>query len=155
MLSTIQEPLFHHIRIIIGDDHEAEDALQEILFTISRKLSTLRDPLWFRAWAYRVATRDAIRHSKRARNEPFTLDATELDDLAAQPIEEIFDADLVAGMSNAVDALSPASQVVVRMHYFDGMSHTEIAEALEISAGTVKSRLAYGLTALRSNVGAR
>ena len=38
---------------------------------------------------------------------------------------------------------------MVRMHYLDEMTYVEIAEALELSVGTVKSRLAYGLALLR------
>jgi RNA polymerase sigma factor (sigma-70 family) len=48
--------------------------------------------------------------------------------------------------------LSPASQVVLRMHYLDGLTHVEIAEALEVAVGTVKSRLSYGLAALRREI---
>ena len=49
-------------------------------------------------------------------------------------------------------ALPPASQFVIRLHYFEGFTHTKVAEALEISVGTVKSRLAYGLSSLRKIV---
>ena len=154
MLATIQEPLFLHVRLIVGDDHEAEDALQEILLTISRKLGTLRDPRWFRAWAYRVATRQAVRHARRAKRDPLPVNSAELDQVPVESVEEMFDAEAVADAANAVATLSPASQIVIRMHYMEGMSHTEIAEALEISAGTVKSRLSYGLAALRTTLGA-
>ncbi len=46
----------------------------------------------------------------------------------------------------------PASQVVVRMHYLDDMTIAEISEALELSPGTVKTRLSYGLSVLRSGL---
>ena len=42
--------------------------------------------------------------------------------------------------------------MVLRMHYLDGLTYVEVAEALEISVGTVKSRMAYGLAALRKTV---
>jgi RNA polymerase sigma-70 factor (ECF subfamily) len=86
---------------------------------------------------------------------PSMVDSAELDQTAVEAAEEAFDAELVAGMSDAVESLSPASQLVVRMHYMEGMSHTEIAEALEISVGTVKSRLAYGLESLRKALRSR
>ncbi len=86
------------------------------------------------------------------KRDPITVDSAELDQAPAEMIEEMFEADLIASASAAVASLSPASQIVIRMHYMDGMSHTEIAEALEISVGTVKSRLAYGLAALRADV---
>lgn len=48
-----------------------------------------------------------------------------------------------------VDSLPPASKTVIRMHYLEQMSFVEIGEALELPIGTVKSRLAYGLSVLR------
>lgn len=44
---------------------------------------------------------------------------------------------------------------VIRMHYLEGLTHLEIAEALELALGTVKSRLAYGVTKLRLEFGKR
>lgn len=41
----------------------------------------------------------------------------------------------------------------MQMHYLDGLTLVEIAEALDVSLGTVKSRLAYGLSVLRKNPG--
>lgn len=155
LLTAIQEPLFRHVRIIVGDEHEAEDALQEILLTISRKLGTLRDPQWFRAWAYRIATRDAIRHSERWRRTPLTIESDDLDNMPSAGVDDDLDSETLAYLASAVSTLPPASQLVIRMHYMEGMSHTEVAEALELSAGTVKSRLSYGLAALRARFAAR
>lgn len=45
--------------------------------------------------------------------------------------------------------MSPASRAVVALHYLDGLTLDEIAAVLDLPAGTVKSRLAYGLAALR------
>jgi len=72
--------------------------------------------------------------------------------MASPEADSPFDQELVAAMSAAVDALPPASQIVLRMHYLDGLALIEVAEALGISIGTVKSRLAYGLAALRKTV---
>jgi RNA polymerase sigma-70 factor (ECF subfamily) len=149
LLRALQEPLFRHVHAIVADPHTAEDVLQEALLTVCRKLRTLRDPRWFRAWAYRIATRLAVRRSKR---EHRWSDALRDDALAALPAAEPeprFDAELVAALPSALSAVSPASQLVLRMHYLDELTCPEIAEALEISVGTVKSRLAYGLAALR------
>jgi len=150
VLATIQNPLFRHVRTILGDEHEAEDALQEILLTISRKIGTVRDPKWFRAWAYRIATRDAVRIAKRGKRIPLMLDSTDLENVSVEEEVAPFDAVLMEKLPDAVSMLPPASQLVIRMHYMEGMTHTEIAEALELSVGTVKSRLAYGLAGLRA-----
>ena len=152
LLASIQVPLFRHVSILLRDEHAAEDALQEVLLTISRKLPSLRDPRWFRAWAYRIATREAMRQARGTRRLPQAVDP---DDLANIPIDEPparFDPEEIAQLADAVAELPPASQVVIRMHYLDGLTQVEVAEALEISVGTVKSRISYGLAILRKAI---
>ena len=56
---------------------------------------------------------------------------------------------VIPGLPSTLSALSPGSQLGLRMHYLDEFTDLEIAEALEISVGTVKTRLAYGLAAMR------
>ena len=65
LLRALQGPLLAHLRAFTGDQQGAEDALQDTLFTICRKLRSLRDPRWVRAWSYRIATRTAMRRSQR------------------------------------------------------------------------------------------
>jgi RNA polymerase sigma factor (sigma-70 family) len=48
--------------------------------------------------------------------------------------------------------LSPASRAVLILHYLHGMTLNEVAAVLEVSPGTIKSRLAYGLAALREKI---
>lgn len=152
LLRALQEPLYRHVHTIVADPHTAEDVLQEALLTVCRKLRTLRDPRWFRAWAYRIATRLAVRRAKREHRWTDTLRDDELATLPAAEPEPRFDPDLIAALPSALSSVSPASQLVLRMHYLDELTYPEIAEALEISVGTVKSRLAYGLAAMRKTL---
>ena len=74
----------------------------------------------------------------------------ELADHAEVPLpEERFDADVIRACTAHLANLPSACQIVVRLHYLEEMTFVEIAEALEIPVGTVKSRLAYGLARLR------
>src|SRR6266550_1882991 len=149
LLRLVQGPLYRHVLVIVRDTDVARDALQDSLFTISRKLKTLRDPLWFRAWSYRIATREAIRTSRLEKRWKEALREEELGGMAAPESEDRFEPELLAALPSLIDSLSPASQLVLRMHYLEGLTHLEIAEALEVALGTVKSRLAYGLVRLR------
>ena len=150
LLGALQQPLWHQVRAITRDDDVAGDVLQESLLAIARKLPALRDPRWIRAWATRIAVRAALRHTSRSLRRPDQRAADDLLDAQAAPSEEPhFEPELIAAVPALVAALPPACQAVIRLRYLDELSVTEIAQALEIAEGTVKSRLAYGLARLR------
>lgn len=148
----MQDQLYEHIRAIVGDSDTAKDVLQESLWVIARKLPSLRDPRWMRAWAYRIATREAVHRTHSEKRWKEALRGDDLNVLVADADDEQFDGEVIAEIVSRLDSLSPASQVVLRMHYLQGLTHVEIAEALEVAVGTVKSRLSYGLAALRREV---
>ena len=148
----MQDQLYEHIRAIVGDSDTAKDVLQESLWVIARKLPSLRDPRWMRAWAYRIATREAVHRTHSEKRWKEALRGDDLNVLVAEADDEQFDGEVIAEIVSRLDSLSPASQVVLRMHYLQGLTHVEIAEALEVAVGTVKSRLSYGLAALRREV---
>ena len=150
LLRRLQSPLGEHIRGIVRDDDLAADALQDALIIICRRLRTVRQTEWVRAWAYRVATREALRSIRRShRNQ-----GQRLDDMSALPDPSanesgIDQEELLAELPARLAALPAGAQVVLRLHYLQSLTQQEVAEALEIPVGTVKSRLAYGLMCLR------
>jgi RNA polymerase sigma-70 factor (ECF subfamily) len=153
LLRDHQEPLYRHIRAITKDRETAFDALQNCLLLIARRLSGLRDPRWFKAWAYRIATREAVRMAKRETRIRDLREAAALVQPVEAPVPEApFDAALLRACADRLAELPPACQIVVRLHYFEEMTFVEIAEALEIPVGTAKSRLAYGLALLRRQI---
>lgn len=150
VLRSVQGQLYEHIRSVTGDPEAAYDTLQRVLLIIARKLDTLADRRLLRAWCYRIATREAVRDATAARRDELRrFEDGALDALPASEDPEGFDEELVRRIPDLVDALPTATQLVVRMHYFDGLRLVDIAEALDIPIGTVKSRLNYGLRALR------
>jgi RNA polymerase sigma-70 factor (ECF subfamily) len=151
VLRSLQEPLFEHVRAIVGDSDTAKDVLQETLWTIARKLSSLRDPRWLRAWSYRIATREAVHRTHAEKRWTQALRGEAMESLPVDEEKPHFDPETLAALPAQLEKLSPASRVVLRMHYLDALTHEEISEALEIALGTVKSRLSYGLAALRRN----
>jgi RNA polymerase sigma-70 factor (ECF subfamily) len=149
LLRDHQAPLYRHVATIAKEGDLAFDALQNSLLLIARRLGTLRDPRWFKAWAYRIATREAVRIARRERGLRDVQDDAALAELAEVPSGAPLDPALVRDCADRIGELPPACQVVVRLHYLEEMSFVEIAEALEIPVGTAKSRLAYGLARLR------
>src|SRR5262249_51833268 len=68
LLRLLEQALLEHVRGIVNDHELADDVLQETLLIVSRGLKCLREPDWVRAWAYRIATREAVRAARTARD---------------------------------------------------------------------------------------
>ena len=146
LLRSVQPSLRRYIAGLIGAD-DADDVLQDVLVLVSRKLYWLEVPELFRAWAFRIASRAAFRHLKTRKRWSATLvDDTVLDEVAA-PDAAVSD-EVLRELLNS-PALSPASRAVFVLHFQEDMPLAHVAEVLEIPIGTVKSRLAFGLKALR------
>ncbi|MBV9773111.1 MAG: RNA polymerase sigma factor [Gemmatimonadetes bacterium] len=154
LLRRVQRPLYEHVRALLRDEEAALDTLQDVLVIVCRKLGSLGDPRWFRAWAYRIATREALRRAKRDRRWREAVRGEEWSETlpAPEPDPPPVDPEWTARLPELLAGVSPASEVVLRLHYLEGLPYLEISEALEIPVGTVKSRLAYGLASLRRRV---
>jgi RNA polymerase sigma-70 factor (ECF subfamily) len=147
LLRSIQPSLRRYLGGLVGTFH-ADDVLQEVLIVVARKLAWLEQPELFRPWAFRIASRAGFKHLKRERLWP--RDEAALEDVAApdsHPPDELL-RDLAT-----MDGISPASRAVLVLHFQEEMSLPAIAAIWEVPLGTVKSRLAYGLTALRKQLG--
>lgn len=145
---AIHPPLLRYIGGIVGRE-QAEDVLQDTFLQIYRKIRWLQEPLAFRAWTYRIATRLAFAHLKRERR--WTEQVREEDLLHNLPAidSKASDGDLVRDLDRLIENVSPKSRAVLLMHYREALSLEEIAIILDIPIGTAKSRLAYGLSSLR------
>ena len=67
LFSHVQAPLYRCIRHIAVHRQLSEDILQDVFVILCRKLIWLREPVHFRSWAYRIASREAIRRIQRER----------------------------------------------------------------------------------------
>ena len=150
LLASVQTPLRSYLRGLVGPT-DAEDVLQEVLLLVYRKLRWLEEPDAFRPWAFRIASRAAFRHLKKTRRR---REHVEEDDLPEQvPAHETSPPpDLLQRLVTAT-GISPASRAVLVLHFQEELSLPEVAAVLAIPLGTVKSRLAYGLAALRKQLG--
>jgi RNA polymerase sigma-70 factor (ECF subfamily) len=148
LLRETYTPLRRYIASLAGAEL-ADDILQETSLQIFRKLPFLREPAVFRPWTFRIASRIAFSHLKRARRWQPIEDAPP-EHLATvypslgEPPDEAFLA--------LLDRVSPASRAVLLLHYQHGLSLEESAAILEIPVGTAKSRLHYGVSTLRKHL---
>ncbi len=128
----------------------ADDVLQEALILVSRQVKWLDAPEAFRPWAYRIASRAAFRQlRKEKRWSEQVRDEAVLEDVPAA--EAAVPPEVLPELLKS-EALSPASRAVLALHFQEELSLPEVAAILEIPLGTVKSRLSYGLAALRKKL---
>jgi len=147
LLRAVQPSLQRYLRGLVGTFH-ADDVLQDVLIVVARKLVWLEQPELLRPWAFRIASRAAFKHLKRERR--WLGDDAGLEDLAAPdpPAPDELLRELMT-----MDGISPASRAVLVLHFQEEMTLPAVAAILEVPLGTVKSRLAYGLKALRTQLG--
>ena len=151
LMHRVQPALRRYVATLVGTQ-DADDILQDGLIQVCRKLRWLEQPDSFRAWTFRICSRLAFRHLRRARRIVLvTAEDALLDAQEAQVAPGIENGRLDALLSH--DALSPASRAVLLLHFREEMPLAEIAAVLEIPLGTVKSRLAFGLKTLRTHAG--
>lgn len=135
---------------LTGDTVRAEDVVQETLFRAWRHPEVTEDhERSARAWLFTVARNLIIdeRRSARFRSESGTPDMEKAADRAGpDEVESALDRLL---LTEAVSQLSEDHRAVIRRAYYQGWTTAQIAEDLQIAEGTVKSRLHYGVRALR------
>jgi RNA polymerase sigma-70 factor (ECF subfamily) len=128
----------------IVDRHTAEDLAAETMARVYARWRTLRDASYQEAWAVRVATNLALNVVRRGRPPtPDPRPALSTEDVV------VLRADLV----DAVRALPRRQREVVALSYLADLPEADIAAALGISTGSVKTHLHRGLAALRTSIG--
>jgi RNA polymerase sigma-70 factor, ECF subfamily len=134
--------------LMLRDADATDDVLQDVLLLVYRKLATLREPRAFAAWARRVASREIFRALRGQRAHDQLHDDLPPDFPAGADPPSPSDG-LLQRLPELLARVSPASRAVLALHYIDDLSLDETAAVLDLPMGTVKSRLAYGLTRLR------
>jgi RNA polymerase sigma factor (sigma-70 family) len=142
--------LLRHAGHLLRAPDAARDAVQETWLAAVRGLGRLEDPARFPAWIYSIATRkcaDAIRKTMRLRalSEAARREPREGDSAAS--------ADDALDVRKALARLPSEQAVVTAMFYGADLSVEEIAAALAIPAGTVKSRLHGARASLKTMLG--
>lgn len=140
-------PVWRYVVSLTGDHAGADDVVQETLLRAWRTPRILADePASTRSWMYTVARRIVIDDARSARRRHEQVVAETPERVTADAADALFESMLV---EEALASLSPEHRAVVVHAYFCGRSVREIGEELGIPEGTVKSRLHYGLRALR------
>jgi RNA polymerase sigma-70 factor (ECF subfamily) len=152
---------------ITGQPADAEEVVQDALWTAARKIHMFKGESAFGSWLYRVTANAAyqkLRTRKGRRQEIAwedllpTLDGDghfePMEDWSARVDEQAMQGELRDALRDAIEALPPDYKTAFVMHDMEGMPNPEIAEILGISLPAVKSRVHRSRLFLRQRLSA-
>ena len=155
-----QDMVFNTALRILGDEDQAADASQEAFISAFRAIHSYRGGS-FKAWLLRTVTNacyDELRRQKRRPTtplEPETDDGDEMDsprwlaDPSLTPSQQLEADELEHAIQHCLDSLPTDFRAVVVMADIEGLDYTEVAAAVRVPLGTIKSRLARARLRLR------
>ena len=143
-----------------GNPDDASDMTQEVMIKLFKNLDSFNQKSKFSTWVYRVATNTCLDELKKIRRkQTLSLDAEyetddgsvsfEQEDLSPTPDEQAETNELKDIVARAITRLGEEHRAVIVLRDIKGLSYGEIAEILNCSDGTVKSRLSRARAKLK------
>jgi RNA polymerase sigma-70 factor (ECF subfamily) len=139
---------------LTGNDHEAQDLVQEVLLRVRKGLETYR-PGSMEGWLSRIATNaflDDVRRKKRRPVEALPDDTERVLEGAPGADEALAASALPDHVQDALRALPDDYRAAVVLCDVVGFSYHEISEALDVPVGTVRSRIHRGRAMLKESL---
>ncbi|MGA3293661.1 MAG: sigma-70 family RNA polymerase sigma factor [Candidatus Acidiferrales bacterium] len=151
--------VYNLVYAILSDAADAADVTQEVFLHVFRGIRGFRHDSSLKTWIYRVSVRQALNHRRwcwRHHRQQISIDAEdekgcalELKDGEATPFEQLAARETQATVRRALAVVPTLFRSAVILRDLEGLSYEEIAEVLEISVGTVKSRILRGRRMLK------
>lgn len=153
-------PVYNLILSMLSDPADAADSTQEVFLKAFRGIRQFRRGSSLKTWLYRIAIREALNHRrwfKRHLQKNVSIDAEleegqphiEIEDLGATPFDQLASREVKVAVQAALQQVPQIFRTAVILRDLEGLSYEEVAEVLECSVGTVKSRILRGRRALR------
>src|SRR5262249_22126288 len=145
---------------MLGDTSDAADATQEVFLKAFKGIRKFRGGSSLKTWLYRIAIREALNHRrwfKRHLQKNVSIDAEpdeghvrlEIEDEVATPFEQLASREIQGAVQCALAGVPEVFRSAVILRDLEGLSYEEVAEVLECSVGTVKSRILRGRRSLK------
>lgn len=150
LVEAYQTPAYRLAARMCGPD-SAEDVTQEAFLAAWRALPEFRGDCRFSTWLYRLVSNAAIDCLRREKKHRDTgdVDDLELPDGGPSLQEQAERSDTRDAVRRALDRLSPEHRQVLLLRFMQELDYGEIARALDVSEGTVKSRINRAKSKLR------
>jgi len=167
LIQRFEQPVFNIISRLMDDPDDAADVAQEVFLKVFRNIGSFRQDSSLKTWIYRIAVNEARNHRRwfsRHRRQEVGLDADPgetgayqdyLPDPGPSPFECALDHETQALIEEALAQVNPKFRVALVLREIEGLSYEEISAILDISLGTVKSRILRGRDALKKQLASR
>ena len=173
LVRLYQRQVFNVCYRTLGKPDDAADATQDALLSAFRGLKSFAGPpAGLRAWLLRIAVNTCYDHLRRRQRRPAeSLEALHLDESASDhevgsaaervadpapgPEQRSLSAETARHIQEAIDRLAPDQRLTVVLCDVQGLSYEEVAAAMSVELGTVKSRLSRARAQLRDVLAAK
>jgi RNA polymerase sigma-70 factor, ECF subfamily len=161
LIDRYEQQVYGMVYRLLGNQSDASDVVQEVFLKVLRGVKSFREQSSLRTWIYRIAVNEAHNHRRwfvrHCRHEVSMTDgraehAGSLEytpDRGLSPFEQTLESEHRTLIEQALTRINPAFQTAVVLRDIQNLSYEEIAEILQVSLGTVKSRILRGREALR------
>jgi len=170
LVQHYHQPVYGLVYRVLNDPSDAADTTQEVFLKVFRGIKRFNGDASLKTWIYRIAVHEAsnqrrwwFRHKRRETSmetpmETLNPEVRELRlcdtmcDAHDGPFDQMAHEEVRARVEEELKQINEPYRTVVVLRDIEGLSYEEIAEVLEVSLGTVKSRLMRGREALRKRL---
>ena len=148
LIKKWEQRLFYYIHRLIEDEQEAWSVLQEIWVKVLQNIKTLREPRKLPVWLYSIARKTAISHLRKKYSRQTLLKGENIPGIKDYDSQYTFDN--AEQVHYGLGQISLHHRDILTLFFLQDLSLEEIAQILQISVGTIKSRLYYAKKALKN-----
>jgi RNA polymerase sigma-70 factor, ECF subfamily len=167
LIAHYNQPVYSLVYRILDDPSDAADTTQEVFIKVFRGIRNFNADSSLKTWIYRIAVHEASNHRRwwfrhkvhETSIEPAVSEDSssfgvkdKLVDEGKSPLQNVYDEELRTRVETELKALAEPYRTTVILRDIEELSYEEIAEVMQTSLGTVKSRLVRGREALRKRL---
>ncbi len=152
LVRRYEDRIYNLCRYLVRDPRDAQDAAQDVFLKAYRGLKDFRPDSSLYTWIYRIAVNTSLDYRRRSRREA-SREAALSDDLpSAQPLpDQVYESkEITEAIQAALPRLREKLRAPIVLREIEGLSYEEIAKVLDLSVGTVKSRISRARDELRN-----
>lgn len=167
LVARFQQPVYNLVYRLLSDPGESYDVVQEVFLKIFRNIATFRNQSSLKTWIYRIAVNEVHNYRRwfyrHRRQEVILEDEIEggknfgdtVPDRGRTPYDYALNGEKRVMIEDALAHINPMFRAAIVLRDVEELSYEEIADVLDISLGTVKSRITRGREAMRRELEGR